>query len=120
MLSSADIKRQIIDGAKNSSFRKKVEKLPEGVTEDDQIELGKALESTTKTAGWAMVEQYMLTRMNLVGMVISDNSDDIKKGTAKGFIEMMQWIHLAIKQKNDLMEKEKKHEAESVSKDEKE
>jgi len=116
MLSSADIKRQIIDEARNSSIRKKVEALPSGVTEGDQIEIGNALDTTTKTSGWAMIESYMLTRMNLVNMVISDNSSDIARGTAKGFIEMMQWIHLAIKQKNDILEKERlKHEESSQS-----
>jgi hypothetical protein len=118
MLSSADIKRQIIDEAKNSSIRKKVEILPSGVTEGDQIEIGSALDITTKTAGWAMVESYMLQRMNLVNMVITDNSSDIARGTAKGFIEMMQWIHLAIKQKNDILEKERlKHEESSQTTD---
>lgn len=105
MLSSSDIKRQIIDEAKNSSFRKKVEQTPPGMTEGEQIEIGNALEKTTKTAGWAMIESYMLTRMNLVAMVISDNSSEIAKGTAKGFIEMMQWIHLSVKQKNDIEER---------------
>ena len=114
MLSSADIKRQIIDEAKNSSIRKKVETLPSGMTEGDQVEIGNALDKTTKTSGWAMIESYMLTRMNLVNMVISDNSSEVAKGTAKGFIEMMQWIHLAIKQKNDILEKERlKHEESS-------
>ena len=111
MLSSADIKRQIIDEAKNSSIRKKVESLPEGITEGDQIEIGTALDNTTKTVGWSMIESYMLTRMNLVNMVVTDNSSEIARGTAKGFIEMMQWVHLSIKRKNELMEKERlKHE----------
>jgi len=121
MLSSADIKRQIIDEAKNSSIRKKVESLPEGMTEGDQIEIGSALDNTTKTVGWSMIESYMLTRMNLVNMVVTDNSSEIARGTAKGFIEMMQWIHLSIKRKNELMERERlKHETKNVPKEEKE
>ena len=122
MLSSADIKRQIIAEAPKSAIRKKVESLPEGMTEGDQIEIGNALEATTKTVGWSMIESYMLTRMNLVNMVVSDNSSDVARGTAKGFIEMMQWIHLAIKQKNILVEREKlKYEkAETIPEDESE
>ena len=121
MLSSADIKRQIIDEAKNSSIRKKVESLPEGMTEGDQIEIGSALDNTTKTVGWSMIESYMLTRMNLVNMVVTDNSSEIARGTAKGFIEMMQWIHLSIKRKNELVERERlKHETKTVQEEEKE
>jgi len=112
MLSSADIKREIIKEAANSSIRKRVESLPVGMTEEDQMEIGNALESTTKTAGWTMVESYMLTRMNLVGMAIDEKSSEVKRGTAKGFIELMQWVHLAIKQKNDILERNRlKYEA---------
>ena len=105
MLSSADIKRQIIDEAKNSSIRKKMERLPEGMSEGDQLEIGKALEAVTKMAGWGLIEQYMLARMNLVGMVMSEKTNEMKKGAAAGFIEMMQWIHLSIKQKNEIQER---------------
>lgn len=119
MLSSADIKRDIIRQADSGVVRKRMQQAPPGITEGEQIELGNNLDSITKTAGWAIIEEYMLARMNLVGMAIDENLTDIHRGIAKGFIEMMQWIHLSIKQRNILLEKERlKYEAKNVQEDE--
>ena len=122
--SSADIKREIIaSAAKTEAVRKRIGSLVEaGVSEGDQIEMGNNLESMTKTPGWAIVENFMLTRMNLVGMAVSDGVSEVQRGVSKGYIELMQYIQLLIRQKNVLMEKERaKHEkAENVPEDEKE
>ena len=123
MLSSSDIKREIIQNSDTSPFKKKMESVPAGMTEDDQIEIGNALEATTKTGGWAIMEQFMLTRMNVMGMIMDDKSSDISRGIAKGYIEFMQWIDLSVKRKNEIIERERlKYEqnSKSVSKDEKE
>jgi hypothetical protein len=119
--SSADIKRDIIEAAgKSSAIRKRVDKMVEaGISEGDQIEMGNSLETMTKTPGWAIIEQYMLVRMNLVGMAMSETVSEIQRGQAKAFVELMQYIQLIIKQKNTLMEKERlRHEAEDVPQDE--
>ena len=122
--SSADIKHEIIaSAAKTEAVRKRIGSLVEaGVSEGDQIEMGNNLESMTKTPGWAIVENFMLTRMNLVGMAVSDGVSEVQRGVSKGYIELMQYIQLLIRQKNVLMEKERaKHEkAENVPEDEKE
>ena len=118
MLSSADIKRDIIKMADTAVVQKRM-KTTTGITEGEQMELGKALEATTNTTGWAAIEEYMLARMNLVGMAVDEKLSDVQRGVAKGFIEMMQWIHWSIKQKNILIEKERlKHETENVPEDE--
>jgi len=119
MLTSADIKRDIIKSADSSVVKKRMEESPPSITEGEQIEIGNNLEAMTKTLGWGIIEEYMLTRMNLVGMATSEKSSDVQRGTAKGFIELMQWIQLCIKRKNFLLEREKaKYEAENVSQDE--
>jgi len=118
MLSGAEIKREIIANAKNSPFRSQIEKVPDGMTEDDQIEIGNALEAMTKTSGWTIVERYMITRANVVGMAMNDNVSDSVRGVAKGFIELMQWVEISVNRKNEIEEKNEK--AKSVSKDEKE
>ena len=120
MLSSADIKRQIIQSAKGS-IRKQPKQLPEGITEGDILEIGKALESMTKTAGWAAVEEYMLKRSNLIDLAIQENPSPLVRGTAKGYIELMQWVEHTITQKNEIQERERlKHETKNVSQNQKE
>jgi len=114
----AEVKRQILNQANKAPFRDRVEN-PPGINEGEMIEMGNDLDNLTRTRGWTLVESYMLRRMNLVGLVMSDKQDDNAKGIAKGFIELMQWIQLTIQTRDKILEKEKvKHEAKSVSKDE--
>lgn len=117
-LSSAEIKRQILMGAANSPMRKKLEQ-PPGISEGEMIEIGNDLEAVTKHRGWTLIESYMLRRMNLVGLAMSDKPDADQKGIAKGFIELMQWIQLSIKKRDEILEQERvKHEAKTLSKEE--
>ena len=111
MLSSADIKRDIIKNAKHSPINKRMQENPPGISTGEQMEIGNNLEALTKIPGWAIAEQYMLVRMNLVNMAISENISEVQRGVAKGFIEFMQWIQLNIERKNQLVEQERlKHE----------
>ena len=113
-LSSADIKRQILVNAINSPIRKKMES-PPGISEGELIEIGNDLEGVTKQRGWTLIESYMLRRMNLVGLAMSDKPDPDQKGIAKGFIELMQWIQLSIQKRDELLQQERlKHETKSV------
>jgi hypothetical protein len=117
MLSSDEIKRQIIKSTNTSIIKKKMDEKPPGISEDEQIEIGQELEKMTRTPGWAIAEQYMLNKMNLIGLA-TQNGSDVDKGVAKGFIEFMQWITLCIKRAESILEKEKlKYEAKNVSKD---
>jgi hypothetical protein len=120
MLSSADIKREIIASASTSPVRKRMKEVPEGMTEGDQIEIGKALEAVTKLAGWSIIEKYMITRANVVGMAMNDNVTDKERGTAKGYIELMQWVTLAINRKDEILERERLNETEDVQEEKKE
>jgi len=117
MLSSADIKRQIIQNAR-SNIRKQPKELPEGITEGDILEIGKALETMTKMSGWAAVEEYMLKRSNLIDLATQENPSPLVRGTAKGYIELMQWIENTISHKNKILERERlQHEAKNVPQD---
>jgi len=117
MLSSADLKRQILDSAA-TGVRKKPKELPEGITEGDILELGKSLEGMTKMPGWAVVEDFMLRRMNLVGMAMQDTASELTRGIARGYIELMTYVERTIAHKNIIEERERlKHETKDVSKD---
>ena len=118
MFSSADIKRQILDSTK-LDIRKKPSALPEGMTEGDILELGKSLEAMTKVSGWAVVEEFMLKRMNLVGMAMQDNSSELVRGIARGYIELITYVQRTIQHKNAIQER-LNNEAEAVSKKKKE
>ena len=119
---SAEIKRQILMAADTSIVKKKMDQAPPGISEGEQIEWGNDLEAVTRMRGWILIESYMMRRMNLVGLVMSDEKDSsAQKGVAKGFIELMQWIHLAVKRKDEILEKERiQHEAKTVQKDQEE
>jgi hypothetical protein len=116
MLSSSDIKREIIKSASTSPMKKRIAEVPDGVTEGDQVEMGNALEAVTKLAGWAIIENYMITRANVVGMAMKENVNDVTRGTAKGYIELMQWVTLSIERKNEILERERLHEESSPKK----
>ena len=118
-LSSAEIKRQIIASAKQSDIKKRMDKAPPGISEGEQIEIGNDLAAVTNHRGWTLIESYMIRRMNLVGLALSNEDNKDEKGVAKGFIELMQWIQLAIQARDRIIEKEKtRYEAKSVPQDE--
>lgn len=109
-LSGADLKRQIIEQSGNLGIRKKVAegKMPEGLTEDDLIQIGNALENLTKQKGWTYIEAYILRVSNLVGSLFAKEGEDskIQKGIAKGLIQLLMYVDQHIKIRDDLIEKQ--------------
>ncbi len=118
-LSSAEIKRQILMSAGQSDMKRKMEN-PPGISDGELLEIGNDLKSITKMRGWIWLEAYMLRRMNLVGLALSDKENPDQKGIARGYIELMQMIQLHIQKAEEIAEKErlKYAKTESVSKDE--
>jgi hypothetical protein len=117
MLSGADIKRQIIENANENIRKRKIESDP-GLNEGEELELGNSLETMTKTSGWSVVEDFMLARMNLVGMAVSESVSEVTRGVAKGYVELMQMVQWRIKRKNEIEEKERlKHETKTIPED---
>lgn len=109
MLSSSDIKREILMASDSSDIRKKINNgiSSGGLTEGEVIEMGREFENLVKTKGWVFVEAYMMKRMNITGLVFGQADPDLK-GIAKGYMLLMQYIDQIIKASKDLQEKEKK------------
>ena len=63
------------------------------------------LEAMTKTKGWVVVEEFMLRKMNIVGLIYNKDNEE-SKGIAKGYVELMQYIDQVIKAKEELISKE--------------
>ena len=109
MLSSADIKREILMGSNKTDIRKQISNSIEngGLTEGEVMEMGREFENLVKSKGWIFVEAYMMKRMNITGLVFGQPDPDLK-GIAKGYMLLMQYIHQIIKSGKELQEKEKK------------
>jgi hypothetical protein len=119
-ISSEELKRQIIQSAPKSAIKKEMEKArPSGIPDDEQIGWGEDLQDTTKTKGFALMESFMHRKMNILGIVMNNEvGQDVQKGVAKGYIELMQWIELMIQKKDEILERERtKHEAKTVPED---
>ena len=105
-LSSADIKRQIIQMSGSSEIKKRMEN-PPGIPDGELLEVGNELKKLTNTKGWLYLEAYILRRMNLVGLALSDKDNPDQKGMARGYIELLQYIELSIRKAEEIEEKEK-------------
>ena len=108
MLSSSDIKREILISSDKSDIKKQIKKSIEtgGLTEGEVIEMGREFENLVKHKGWIFVEAYMMKRMNITGLVFGQPDPDLK-GIAKGYMLLMQYIHQIIKASKELQENEK-------------
>jgi hypothetical protein len=108
MLSSAEIKRQILVSSNKGEIRKQLENslANGGLTEGEVMEMGREFETLTKSRGWIFVEAYMMKRMNITGLVFGDVDAD-QRGIAKGYMLLMQYIDQIIKASKELLDKEK-------------
>jgi len=105
MLSAPDIKRQILLSSDKTGIKKKLLEQalrPEGKGDGEVIEMGHALEAITKMKGWIVIEEFMLRKMNIVGLLYGKNNDE-DKGLARGYVELMQYIDQVIKAKDELL-----------------
>jgi hypothetical protein len=103
-MNSADIKREILNSSDKTGIRKRFVSGEAGLTNDDIIEQGNALEQLTKQKGWSYVEAYMLDKCN-PALILS--TDDINvRATAKAMMYLMQWVQQTILAKNDLLKKQ--------------
>ena len=110
-LSSSEIKRQILMAASASDIKKRVHSNLPGISDGEYIEMGNDLEAITRMKGWALIEAYMLRRMNLIGLVLSEKDQPDQKGIARGYIELMQYIQVVIQKRDEILQEEKvRHE----------
>ena len=115
MISSAEIKRQILVSSDKGEIRKQIGNsiANGGLTEGEVIEMGQEFEVLVKSRGWIFVEAYMMKRMNITGLVFGDAGED-QKGIAKGYMLLMQYIDQIIKTSKQLLDKEKPDETKNV------
>ena len=102
MLSSAEIKRQILIDADRIGIKKKIFDKPDGKNWDDVVEMGTAFEQLVKMKGWIYIESFMIKGMDVVGLYFGQTSED-KKGYGRAFIELMQYVQQTIDAKNEIL-----------------
>lgn len=103
-MDSAQLKRMILEGSEKSGIRRKMVSREAGITEDDIIEMGQALEQTVNTKGWNFVEAYLIRKCDPTTFLFG-NEDDSSRGEARGAINLMQYVDQAIKAKNEILQR---------------
>ena len=100
-MNAADIKRQILESSDKTGIRKRVASNEAGLSTEDVIEMGAALEELVRSKGWSYVEEYILHRCN--PSVILESDDPNVRLTAKTLMYLMQWVNQMILAKNDFL-----------------
>lgn len=115
MLSSAEIKRQILIQSDKSGFKERWLKqppAPEGITEDEIIEMANALEALSKTKGWNYIESFMLREIDVVGVFYGESPDATKIGHGKAMIKLMHYVDQTIKARDEIIKRRANEERE--------
>lgn len=102
MLSSTEIKKQIIAASDISGIRKRVENTLDEGKEHDLIEQADALERLTGEKGWVYLEAYMMRI--IMDCLLKDEQKDL----AKGMINVMQYVSQIIKIRDNIFERREK------------
>jgi len=103
----ADLKRQILMQSEQTGIRKKIlSQHDTGITNDDVLEIGEALDKLTEQKGWTYIETYILKQADPIGLLFAEDNP-VKKGEAKGLIKLMQYVDQMIKAKNELISKQR-------------
>ena len=101
-LSSADIKRELLEQSDISGIRKRAE--GRAVDKDHEniiIEQADALEALTHEKGWAYLEAYMMSK------VMNNLLKNEDKELAPGMINTMHFIDQMIRARNQIIERRK-------------
>jgi hypothetical protein len=103
-MNPAELKRQILMDSDRTGIRKRVTTQPQdsGITQNDVLEIGEALEQMTNTKGWMYAEAYILKQADPMGFLFGED-DPIRKGKARGLVEFMQYIDQMIKARNEII-----------------
>lgn len=106
-MDSAEIKRMILKESESHPYVKSLlgDKARQQLNNNDDVyEMGEAFEKMVGTKGWNYVEEYIIRNANPVGMLLTDNKDEGQRGMARGLIQLMQFVDLAIKAKERIEE----------------
>lgn len=102
MLSSANIKKEILEQSDMTGIRKRAVLNDNPDFEQDVIEQADALEKLTQTKGWVYLEAYMMK------IVMNSLLEDKDKELAKGMINTMHYIDQMIRARNQIFERREK------------
>jgi len=104
-MDSAQLKRMILEKSESSGIRKKLIDMREtGLTDNDVIEMGNAMELTVQTKGWNFMEAYLIRKCDPTNFLFGVE-DPMMRGEARGAINFMHYIDQTIKAKNELLRK---------------
>ncbi len=104
-MDSAQLKRMILEKSESSGIRKKLIDMREaGLTENDVIEMGLAMEQTVETKGWSFMEVYLLRKCDPTNFLFG-TQDPLLMGEGRGAINFMHYIDQTIKAKNEILRK---------------
>ena len=106
MYDSAQLKRMILANSESSGIRKKIVDMRTvaGMTDDDLIEMGQAMENTVNTKGWYFIEAYLVKKCDPAAFLFGPENSDMR-GEARGAINLMHYIQETIKYKNELLKR---------------
>lgn len=103
-MDSAQLKRMILDKSESSGIRKRMVSQESGISTDDIIEMGQAMENTVNTKGWSFIEAYLVRKCDPTSILFGPDDANMK-GEARGAINLMQYIDQTIKAKNEILRK---------------
>ena len=112
-MDSAEIKRMILKESESRPYVKSLlgDKARQQLSNNDDVyEMGEAFEKMVETKGWNYIEEYIIRNANPVGMLLSDNKDESQRGLAKGLVQLMQFVDLAIKAKERIADERRTKE----------
>ena len=99
---AAQIKREILQSADKSGIRKRLLSGESGLSTDDVIEIGNAVEKLTEMKGWAYIEAYLYKQADFLGNVIG-NKTDAERGKSQAAVELIQYVQQVITAKNEIL-----------------
>ena len=116
-MDSAQLKRMILEKSESSGIRKKLVDMREaGLTENDVIEMGNAMEQTVSTKGWNFMEAYLIRKCDPTNFLFGVE-DAMMRGEARGAINFMHYIDQTIKAKNEILRRANEGTVDTSSQD---
>ena len=97
LLSSSEIKKQILANSDISGIRRRTENNVDPQHEQNIIEMADALEKLRDTQGWIYLENYMMRI--IMDTVLEDKNKDL----SKGMINAMHFIDQTIKARDTIL-----------------
>lgn len=102
LLSSSEIKKQILANSDISGIRRRTENNTDPQHEQNIIDMADALERMKSVPGWVYTEAYMMKI--IMGSLLEDRDKDLYKG----MINVMQFVDQTIKARDSIFARREK------------